>query len=292
MGTPKFAEAYKKLKEAGKKFEVIFASSDKDEAAFKSYWDEMPWLALKYELREEKEGLADKFKCQGIPHLVILDARTMEVVTYNGRGGVSAPTFIEDYPFSPKPMYDIGESLDGIMDGISLMVIQDYSDEAVQKQNSAALLEIAKDFKDRKDDSVKTFFTANGTGGPCGFIRSEARLLKPVAKPKFELTQLPMEKPEDRFWGCDGCEKGGEQATERYRNADNDFDFCEICIKECEKPLPEEAKVPKMILFNIKASKYYNPAEGKADVTKENMLAMIQDHREGKLTENTLASRA
>lgn len=66
--TPKFAENYNKLKEANKKFECIFASSDKDEAAFKSYFADMPWLALPYSERAKKEALATKHSCNGIPH--------------------------------------------------------------------------------------------------------------------------------------------------------------------------------------------------------------------------------
>merc|ERR1719492_580215 len=44
--TPKLVESYKTMMAKGLNFEVIFASSDKDEAAFKEYYGEMPWLAL------------------------------------------------------------------------------------------------------------------------------------------------------------------------------------------------------------------------------------------------------
>jgi nucleoredoxin len=46
--TPKLAEQHKALKDAGKKFEIIFASSDKNQEAFDEYYAEMPWLALPY----------------------------------------------------------------------------------------------------------------------------------------------------------------------------------------------------------------------------------------------------
>ena len=39
----------------GKPFEIIFVSSDKDEAQFDGYYDEMPWLALPFEDRQRKQ---------------------------------------------------------------------------------------------------------------------------------------------------------------------------------------------------------------------------------------------
>merc|ERR1712060_403428 len=71
--TPALAERYSHLKEAGAKVEVIFCSSDRDENAFKEYFGEMPWLALPYERRKEKELLSDTFGVQGIPSFVVLN---------------------------------------------------------------------------------------------------------------------------------------------------------------------------------------------------------------------------
>ena len=44
--TPIFGEIYKELKSRGKNFEVVFASSDRDEASFAEYHGEQPWLAM------------------------------------------------------------------------------------------------------------------------------------------------------------------------------------------------------------------------------------------------------
>ena len=46
--TPQLVKTYNKLKEQGKDFEIIFASSDRDEASFSDYFGEMPWLALPF----------------------------------------------------------------------------------------------------------------------------------------------------------------------------------------------------------------------------------------------------
>merc|ERR1711898_2903 len=72
--TPKLVETYKKVKASNPGFEIIFASSDRDEAAFKEYFGEMPWLALPFADRERKERLSKVFNVSGIPTFVMLDA--------------------------------------------------------------------------------------------------------------------------------------------------------------------------------------------------------------------------
>ena len=39
---------YQKLKESGKKFEIVYVNCDKDETAWKEYVENMPWLALPF----------------------------------------------------------------------------------------------------------------------------------------------------------------------------------------------------------------------------------------------------
>ena len=46
---------YKDLKAKG--LEVIFVSSDRDEDSFRDYYKDMPWLALDFSQRKEKELL-------------------------------------------------------------------------------------------------------------------------------------------------------------------------------------------------------------------------------------------
>lgn len=55
--TPKLAEFYKKHHE-DKNFEIVFVSSDKNEAEFKEYFNEMPWLALPFSERSRKVRIA------------------------------------------------------------------------------------------------------------------------------------------------------------------------------------------------------------------------------------------
>lgn len=48
MFTPALVRTYEKLKANGKKFEVIFVSSDRSEDSFTSFANSMPWLALPF----------------------------------------------------------------------------------------------------------------------------------------------------------------------------------------------------------------------------------------------------
>ena len=58
MFTPKLVEWYNKFKgtEKGKKLEIVFVSSDRDEDSFNEYYGEMPWHALPLAHRDRKVG--------------------------------------------------------------------------------------------------------------------------------------------------------------------------------------------------------------------------------------------
>jgi nucleoredoxin len=82
--TPQLASTYSsstKLDEV----EIIFVSSDQDQAAFDGYHGEMPWLALPYSDRAAKDKLSELYGVRGIPTLVVLNADGT-VVTTGGRG--------------------------------------------------------------------------------------------------------------------------------------------------------------------------------------------------------------
>jgi nucleoredoxin len=82
--TPRLAERYRSLVEAGHAVEIVFISSDQSEAAALEYFHEMPWKMLSYSCREEKQKLSKAFNVSGIPSLVLLD-ESMKLITLNGR---------------------------------------------------------------------------------------------------------------------------------------------------------------------------------------------------------------
>merc|ERR1719321_186943 len=86
--TPILAASYKNYR--ANDLEIIFVSSDQDQASFDGYFAEMPWTALPFADREQKNKISGKFDVQGIPMLVVLDGETGQVLAQNGRGEVQA----------------------------------------------------------------------------------------------------------------------------------------------------------------------------------------------------------
>ncbi|KAJ1634760.1 thioredoxin-like-domain-containing protein [Pavlovales sp. CCMP2436] len=102
--TPELAAFYKKLVASGKKFEIVFVSSDRDESSFDSYYAEHPWLALPYAARDLKTALSKKFKVQGIPTFVLLDANA-KTLTVDGRETIGEDP--EGFPWAKKDLLEL-----------------------------------------------------------------------------------------------------------------------------------------------------------------------------------------
>lgn len=70
--TPKLVEWYKEFKAKHPQFELVFVSSDRDEAAMQKYIKDtgMPWPAVKFD-RAQSE-IFRKFSSDGIPYLVLI----------------------------------------------------------------------------------------------------------------------------------------------------------------------------------------------------------------------------
>jgi len=103
--TPQLAGWYSSdLKAKG--LEVVFVSSDRDDKSFQEYFKEMPWLALPYSDREKKDELSKKFKVNGIPSLIILDADG-KVITKDGRQAVSEDPTGEEFPWKAKTLQEV-----------------------------------------------------------------------------------------------------------------------------------------------------------------------------------------
>ena len=72
MFTPKLVEWYNDFKAKHPNFELVFVSSDQDEAAMEDYikGDKMPWPYVKFD--KAKEEIFRKFSSDGIPYLVLI----------------------------------------------------------------------------------------------------------------------------------------------------------------------------------------------------------------------------
>ena len=109
---PELVSTYKTLVADGKKFEIVYASADRNEEDFDSYFHEMPWLAVPFGIRKRCQILATKFSIGHIPALVLLD-KTTNVMSSQGRAIVNAdplgahfPWHIADHPDDDEDDHD------------------------------------------------------------------------------------------------------------------------------------------------------------------------------------------
>ena len=70
--TPKLINFYEVANKTNKQIEIIFASSDKNEAEFNEYFGTMPWLSIPF--RDEAiQNLKDTFEIMGIPTFLVFN---------------------------------------------------------------------------------------------------------------------------------------------------------------------------------------------------------------------------
>jgi nucleoredoxin len=105
--TPALAQFYTSLKATRDDFELVFVSSDRDDAGFDEYFGSMPWTAMPFSERAKKAELSSRYGVQGIPSLVVLN-KDGSVISKNAREALMGDPTGASFPWIPKP---IGEML-------------------------------------------------------------------------------------------------------------------------------------------------------------------------------------
>jgi nucleoredoxin len=84
MFTPKLVEWYKDFKAKHPDFELVFVSSDRDEASMDKYinGDNMPWPYAKFDKAQEE--IFRKYESSGIPYLVLIDENGQDLTGQSG----------------------------------------------------------------------------------------------------------------------------------------------------------------------------------------------------------------
>jgi len=200
--TPKLAEAYKAYKAKGLELEIVFVSSDRDEAAFAEYHGEMPWLALPFADRERKNALSKAFDVQGIPSLVVLGPADAEgeraVVNKNARGAVGGDPTGAEFPWAPKPLEDLATTAEcngsDINESPSLIMLMEGCDDSTQEELKSAMgavaSEIAAAGKASADGPAAICFFACTGDGVVGRVRELCKLT-PSDKPTLLMLDIP-----------------------------------------------------------------------------------------------------
>lgn len=98
--TPLLIDFYNKFKST-KNFEIVFCSLDNDEAEYKAYTSKMPWLSMPFDAKETKT-MANTYDAKGIPHLVVVDGTTGDIITKDGTEEVREDKGCVNFPWKPK----------------------------------------------------------------------------------------------------------------------------------------------------------------------------------------------
>jgi len=206
--TPTLVSTYEAMKTAGRlaDAEFIFVSSDRDEAAFGEYFGEMPWLALPFEKRKEKEALSKFFGVAGIPSLVTLEwsGGELQIVNKSARGPAAADAEGAEFPWAPKPLEDLTAGVEAngfdVNEKPALVALYDgVSDAAVTKAIAAAMTEVAAEHAaagkaSESGEPEVIFFTAASANGPVGQVKSLCGLPSTATE---EPTLLLLDIPDD-----------------------------------------------------------------------------------------------
>jgi hypothetical protein len=127
--TPQLVKLYNQLKaDRTTPFEIVFVSADKNDHGFRTYFSQMPWLAVPYSDQETRDKLSAWFQADGIPHLVLLDEEG-KTISMEGTEKVMK----EPWPFGRK-ILTVEEKLE----------LQKVSEEKQKKKQ-------AKEEKDKTD---------------------------------------------------------------------------------------------------------------------------------------------
>lgn len=210
--TPDLAAFYKKMKEKNKPFEIIFCSSDSDEKSFKEYFKEMPWMALPYKYRTQKEALSERYGIRGIPSLVILD-ENFELITDNGRSIPKSDPEGKKFPWLPEAVNPLSSPA-GIDESPSMVIFME--NEKDQEKIEEVVKAVAEPYLVRPPKPTKFRFFTEKTSSPIGKRVRSLTGLEDEKKLTIILLDLEDKGGFYKFDGKDVTEKSLKKFLEDY----------------------------------------------------------------------------
>jgi nucleoredoxin len=274
--TPRLKEWYEAdLKSKG--LDIVFVSSDRDEASFKGYFAEQPWHALEFSDQEAKHDLSKALGVSGIPSLIILD-KDGTIINKDGRSAVTEDPKGESFPWYPKPVQNLKSGPGNINEVPTVIAFCETSSTDTKTAVEVALGVLGKKYadeakaKDLEDPDLSCMIVTEASGlGP----RIRGMLGLPKLPPAPHEHPLELKEPSSS-WGCDGCGCSGE-GKQRFRCMnDCDFDFCECCNEKSKLSAPEQA--PRLMLLDIPdEGAFYEGPEG--EITEEAVAKFVADYQ-------------
>ncbi|XP_071448295.1 nucleoredoxin-like [Hetaerina americana] len=158
--TPQLAETYRRIRERGHKFEVTFISSDRSEESFSLYHSTMPWAAVSFEEESRRRELATVLGVQGIPTLVLLDAKG-NVITDEGRIEVTEDPEGLNFPWHPRLVNTLTERHASFLSDYPAVILFVEGEDSEIEFAESVLLPAAEEYKSKhreEDDICLQFF--------------------------------------------------------------------------------------------------------------------------------------
>ncbi|KAI7800378.1 Tryparedoxin [Triplophysa rosa] len=157
-------ESYRKVKESGQKFEIVFISADRSEESFTQYFSEMPWLAVPYTDEARRSRLNRLYGIQGIPTLILLDTEG-HMITRQGRVEVLNDPECRLFPWHPRPVLELSESnAVQLHEGPCLVLFVDAEEEGELEPAKELIQPIAEKimakYKAKEEETPLLFFVA------------------------------------------------------------------------------------------------------------------------------------
>ncbi|XP_031824598.1 nucleoredoxin [Sarcophilus harrisii] len=160
-------ESYRKIKESGQKFEIIFAPLTRALSQVRGpfqYFSEMPWLAVPYADEARRSRLNRLYGIQGIPTLIVLDPQG-EMITRQGRVEVLNDEDCREFPWHPKPVLELSDSnAVQLNEGPCLVLFVDSEDDGESDAAKQLIQPIAEKiiakYKAKEEEAPLLFFVA------------------------------------------------------------------------------------------------------------------------------------
>ena len=175
----------------GNEFELLFVSSDRNDAGFTEYFGEMPFGAIPYHERDAKTALSSRLRVQGIPRLVMLgpvDPITGDrpVVNDNVRACMERGNVVADFPFAPQRFGNVNDAAEDINACRCVIVFHEGGDDEEQQEVQQTLTAAVE----QVDDAALKFFWALSPNGMAKSIRDALKLGPIRDKPVMVLLDL------------------------------------------------------------------------------------------------------
>jgi nucleoredoxin len=90
--------------------QVVLVSLDEEEAKYKEYLSEMPWISVPLEDKKRRNLLMTEFEVRSLPTLLLLD-EDRKLITARGREFATKDPEGLKFPWRPEPLNEVSYSV-------------------------------------------------------------------------------------------------------------------------------------------------------------------------------------